>query len=39
MEKTLVGVIEYPYIDKDNDKMYEASCCVIDYIVKKALYQ
>ncbi len=34
MAKPLIGVVEYPYIDKDNDKMYEASCYVIDYILK-----
>lgn len=34
MSKPLIGVIEYPYVDKDNDKMYEASCHVIDYILK-----
>ena len=34
MKKPLIGVVEYPYVDKDDDKMYEASCNVINYIIK-----
>lgn len=34
MEKPIIGIVEWPYYDKDNDKMYEVMIPIVEWIVR-----
>ena len=34
MEKPIIGIVEWPYYDKDNDKMYEVMMPIVEWIIR-----